>query len=210
MFSGLALLVFAPAMAGSDQVPAATENRKGSYWWFPDDPREVAPYKPTPLEVVERMLELAGVRQNDVVYDLGSGDGRILIAAARKFGAHGVGFEINPKLVERARTNVRKAGVEHLVEIRHQDLMTATFSDATVVTVYLLPEIHERLAPILQRELRPGSRVVASVFDLGDWPPDHEEHLRDHSGRHYDLYLWRIPDNPGTPSRSRNPGQPLH
>jgi len=143
--------------------------------------------------VVERMLELAQVRSDDVVYDLGSGDGRIVIAAAEKYGARGVGFEINRKLLEISRASVKQAGLEHLVEIRDQDVMTADFSKATVVTVYLLPQVHERLAPILQRQLRPGSRVVASVFDLGDWSPDHQEHMRDNRGIHYDLYLWRIP-----------------
>ena len=178
------------------QTPTESGSRKGSFWWFPDDPREVAPYKPTPLEIVERMLELAKVRNDDVVYDLGSGDGRILIAAAKKYGARAVGFELNPKLVERSRANVRKAGVEHLVEIRHQDVMTVDFSEATVVTVYLLPEVNKRLAPLLRKQLRPGARVVASVFDLGDWSPSYQEYLRDHRGIHYDLYLWRIPESP--------------
>lgn len=198
---GLALLLASGAAVCWNQLATASEERKRSFWWFPSDSREVAPYEPTPVEVVERMLELAQVGRDDVVYDLGSGDGRIVIAAARKFGARGVGFEINPELVDKARANVRAAGVEHLVEIRHQDLMAAEFADATVVTVYLLPEVNERLGRILRRELEPGARVVASVLDLGDWPPDREEYLRDHRGRHYDLYLWRIPEKPSNPGR---------
>ena len=162
-------------------------------WWFPEDSREIAPYKATPMNVVERMLELAEVQRGDVVYDLGSGDGRILITAARKYGARGVGLEINRRLVHESRAAIRHSGVENLVEIREQDIMTADFSGASVVTLYLLPEVNALLRPVLERQLRPGVRVVSTDFPIGEWEPDHVEEMRSLKGHHYTLFLWRVP-----------------
>jgi len=146
---------------------------------------------PTPRPVVERMLELAAVTRDDVVYDLGSGDGRIVIAAAQKYGARGVGFEIDPELLQQARQNARRARVDHLVEFRQQDLLTATFSDATVVVLYLGPSANFRLRPKLQRELSAGARVLSHEYDMGSWEPDLREEVTT-SGGTRTIYLWRI------------------
>jgi SAM-dependent methyltransferase len=130
-------------------------------------------YVPTPQAVVDAMLEIAGVNSSDVVYDLGSGDGRIVIAAARKHGARGVGIEIDPALVKRATDNAAAAGVSDRVRFVTQDVFTSDISEATVVTLYLLQSLNERLRPKLVRELKPGTRVVSHVFNMGpEWPPE--------------------------------------
>jgi SAM-dependent methyltransferase len=145
-------------------------------------------YLPTPHPVVEAMLELARVGPGDVVYDLGSGDGRIPIAAARRYGVRAVGVELDARFVERARCNAHAAGVAHLVEFRHEDLFDASLREATVVTLFLFPHTNARLAPKLAAELAPGARVVSHRFGLGDWPP---ERTADAGGR--PLLLWTIP-----------------
>jgi SAM-dependent methyltransferase len=147
------------------------------------------PYVPSPNPVVEAMLKLADVKSTDVVYDLGCGDGRIVIAAARDFGAHGVGVDINPERVQEARENARSAKVEHLVKFEENDLFAADIRPATVVTLYLLPNVNLRLRPKLLKDLKPGTRVVSHSFDMDDWKPDKEVEV---DGRH--LYLWTIPD----------------
>lgn len=152
---------------------------------------KVAPYLPTPTPVVDRMLEMARVTKNDVVYDLGSGDGRIVITAAAKYGARGVGFEIDPALVREARENARLARVEHLVEFRQQDLFTADFFDATVVTLYLGPSTNRRLRPVLQKQLPTGARVLSHEYDMGDWEPDEIEEVSTGWGTRR-IYLWEI------------------
>jgi SAM-dependent methyltransferase len=130
------------------------------------------PFVPTPEEVVDEMLEVAHVTIGDVVYDLGSGDGRIVIAAASRFGAHGVGIEIDPERVREARDNAEQAGVSQLVRFVEGDFFAADISEATVVTLYLLPDVNRLLLPKLLSELRPGTRIVSHNYDLGDWPPD--------------------------------------
>jgi SAM-dependent methyltransferase len=153
----------------------------------------LAPYVPSPPEVVERMLALAAVTRTDVVYDLGSGDGRIPIAAARKFGARGVGFELNPRLVEESRANAKAAGVEGLVEFREQDALTADLSQATVVTLYLLSSANAKLRPILTRQLKPGARIVSHAFSMGpDWPADRIDRFTSRDGDEVTLYLWKV------------------
>ena len=145
-------------------------------------------YVPTPPAVVDGMLELAGVTNNDVVYDLGSGDGRIVIAAAKKYGARGVGIEIDPALVKRAMANAAAAGVADRVRFRTENLFTADIKNATVVTLYLLQSINERLRPKLVRDLRPGTRVVSHVFNMGpEWPPERTSVI-DRSR----IFLWTI------------------
>jgi len=129
------------------------------------------PYVPTPDEVVAGMLQAAGVKKGDVVYDLGCGDGRIVIAAAQKFGTRGVGIDINPVRIQEARENAKKAGVSGLVKFIEQDLFEANIGDATVVTLYLLPAVNLKLRPKLLRDLKPGTRVVSHSFDMGDWKP---------------------------------------
>jgi len=159
----------------------------------------LAPYVVTSPDVVEEALRLAGVGKDDLVYDLGSGDGRIVIAAARRYGARGIGFELEPDLVRRARENARLAGVSHLVEFRVQDVLTVDLSPATVVTVYLSPEANLMLRPRMQEQLRPGARVVSYEFNMGDWLPDVFRQVLDESGRVRALYLWRIgPRRPGS------------
>ena len=129
-------------------------------------------YVPTPQGVVDAMLQLADVKASDVVYDLGSGDGRIVITAAKKFGARGVGFEIDPQLVKTATDNAAAARVSDRVRFVNENLFTADIHEANVVTLYLLQSINERLRPKLVRELKPGTRVVSHVFNMGpEWPP---------------------------------------
>src|SRR5579885_2776452 len=147
-----------------------------------------APYVTTPEHVVNAILKLANVKTSDVVYDLGCGDGRIVIAAAKRYGARGVGVDINPDRIHEARTNARKAGVEMLAKFERNDLFDADISGASVVFLYLLPEVNLRLRPKLLGELKPGSRVVSHSFDMGDWKPDKHEMV---SGSH--IYLWTIP-----------------
>lgn len=154
--------------------------------------QSLAPYVPSPPEVVDRMLTLAGVTRDDVVYDLGCGDGRIPIAAAKKYGARGVGLDIDPRRIEEARANARAAGVEHLVEFRLEDVMTADVSQASVVTLYLLSSSNAKLRPILTKTLRPGSRIVSHAFSMGaEWPPDTLDRFVTSAGDEITLYLWK-------------------
>ncbi|MFY9313965.1 MAG: class I SAM-dependent methyltransferase [Burkholderiales bacterium] len=146
---------------------------------------------PTPAPVVAAMLRLAGVSPADVVYDLGSGDGRIPIAAARDYGARGVGIELDARLVALARCNAREAGVAHRVDFRQQDLFGADLGEATVVTLFLFPEMNRRLKAKLLAELKPGARIVSHRFDLGDWPPQRTAQ----SGGH-PILLWIVPARP--------------
>lgn len=144
-------------------------------------------YEPTAMPVVRTMLQLAGVGPADIVYDLGSGDGRIPITAAKEFGARGVGIEIDPALVARAQANARNAGVADRVEFRVGDMYAADIAPATVVTLFLHPEPNLKLRPTLRRALRPGARVVSYMWDMGDWKPDAVRRFRG-----YRIFLWRI------------------
>jgi SAM-dependent methyltransferase len=149
----------------------------GGSWMFcvtaySQEPIPEVPYVPTPEEVVVEMLKMARVTQNDMVYDLGCGDGRIVITAAKLFGARGVGVDIDPNLIRRSNENARKAGVTDRVKFIEQDLFETDIREATVVALYLLPELNLQLRPKLLRDLRPGSRIVAHEFDMGDWKPD--------------------------------------
>ncbi|HSC29944.1 MAG TPA: class I SAM-dependent methyltransferase [Vicinamibacterales bacterium] len=153
--------------------------------------QSLAPYVPTPPDVVDRMLALAGVTRDDVVYDLGCGDGRIPIAAAKKYGARGVGIDFDPRRIDESRANAKAAGVEHLVEFRLQDAMQADVSPATVVTLYLLGSSNAKLRPILTRQLRPGARIVSHAFSMGpSWPADRIEQFTSERGDEVTLYLW--------------------
>jgi hypothetical protein len=160
----------------------------------PDASGEVdrdVPYVPTPEAVVNRMLEMASVQSNDVIYDLGSGDGRIVITAAQEYGTRGVGIDIDPERVQEANENARKAQVTDRVQFLQQDLFDTDISEATVVTLYLLPEVNLRLRPKLLRELKPGTRIVSHAFDMGDWQPERTEQV---DGR--TIYYWTVPENP--------------
>jgi precorrin-6B methylase 2 len=151
--------------------------------------KKIVPFVPTPQEVVEGMLELAQVKKDDVVYDLGSGDGRIVITAAKKYGARAVGFEIDPERIKESRENIRKQGLEELAEIREQDILTVDLSQADVLTMYLLPSVNLKLRPKVLSEMAPGSRVVSHAFDMGDWKPDKVVQV---NGRA--VYYWTVPE----------------
>ena len=159
-----------------------------------------APFVATPPDVVGRMLTLAGVTQKDVVYDLGCGDGRIVIAAARTFGARGVGVDIDPMRVAEARRNAALAKVEHLVTFRVEDALETDVSAATVVTLYLLASQNVAIKPALMKQLRPGARVVSHNFAMGDWEPDVVDTFTSADGQTRTLYLWRISSAP-SPAR---------
>ena len=160
---------------------------------FAQTPAPAAPdviYVPTPQSVVDAMLELAQVKSSDIVYDLGSGDGRIVITAAKKYGARGVGIEIDPALAKKATENAAASGVSDRVRFVTGNIFNSDINEATVVTLYLLQSINERLRPKLVRELKPGTRVVSHVFNMGpEWPPQKELMVeRSH------IFLWTIPD----------------
>lgn len=148
------------------------------------------PYDPSPPDVVDRMLALAAVTRDDLLYDLGCGDGRIVIAAAQKYGARGVGIDLDPRRVEEARGNAKGAGVDSRVTFRVGDMYTSDFSDATVVTLFLWPHVNRKLRPILWRQLKAGTRVVSHLWDMGpEWVPDRSETVRDRK-----IHLWTITD----------------
>jgi tRNA G37 N-methylase Trm5 len=153
---------------------------------------KIVPYVPTPQEVVDRMLELAQVKKGDVVYDLGSGDGRIVVTAAKKYGVKAIGFEIDPERIKESHENIKKAGVEKLVEIRQQDIRTVDLSGANVLTMYLLPEVNLMIRPNIWKQMKPGSRIVSHDFDMADWKPLKTEHIKDGSSWDHTLYLWQI------------------
>ena len=151
----------------------------------------LAPYVPTPQDVVDRMLADANVTSSDIVYDLGSGDGRIVITAAKKYGAHGVGIDIDPNRISESRNNARSAGVGDLVEFQRDDILQADVSRATVVTLYLVSSANLKLRPILTRQLRPGARIVSHAFGMGDWKPDKVDQFKDGQGDDRVIYVWR-------------------
>ncbi len=160
---------------------------------FPQSaPPPRAPFVATPPDVVDRMLTLARVSPTDVVYDLGSGDGRIVIAAAQKYGARGVGVDIDPVRVAESLENARRAGLQELVTFKLQDALESDVSEATVVTLYMLSAINVKLRPILQAQLKPGARIVSHSFPIGDWEPNYVDTFRDAAGTTRTLYLWTI------------------
>lgn len=156
--------------------------------WFKLSLARDVPYVPTPETVVEKMLELAQVGPEDVVYDLGSGDGRIVITAAKKYGARGLGVDIDPELIKQARENANNAGVSDRVEFREGNLFEMDLSNASVVTLYLLQSLNMKLRPKLLAELKPGTRIVSHSFDMGDWKPLQEVEIE---GRK--IYYWIAP-----------------
>ena len=155
------------------------------------------PYVPTHESLVDEMLRMAKVGRNDVLYDLGSGDGRIVITAAQRFGTRGVGYDLDPERVSEARENARRAGVTDKVRFEQQDIFTAKIADATVITMYLLPDVNLRLRPKLLAELKPGTRIVSHNYDLGDWQPIQRKEM-DVTGINHTLFLWVVPARAGT------------
>jgi SAM-dependent methyltransferase len=175
-----ALLVFAISLAAGQAV------------------KPEVPYVPTTDPAVQAMLKLADVKKTDIVYDLGCGDGRIVIAAAKTYGAHGVGIDINPQRIQEAKENAKKAGVEDLVRFEENDLFKADIHEATVVTLFLLQTVNLRLRPKLLKELKPGTRIVSNTFDMGDWKADKEETLKGEDddfggGLSHKFFLWIVP-----------------
>ena len=175
-------LTLAAVVAASAQTPATPKE--------PD-----VPYVPTHEKVVAEMLKVAKVTKSDVLYDLGSGDGRIVITAAKKFGTRGTGIELLPSLVREARENAQKAGVSELAKFVEGDIFEANISDATVVTLYLLPAVNMKLRPKLL-ELRPGTRIVSHNYDLGDWQPLQRKEM-EVTGINHSLFLWIVPARTG-------------
>ena len=154
------------------------------------------PYVPTTDDAVQAMLKLANVKKTDIVYDLGCGDGRIVIAAAKNYGARGVGIDIDPQRIKEARENAKRAGVEDLVRFEEKDLFDADIHEATVVTLFLLPTINLRLRPKLLQDLKPGTRVVSNTFDMGDWKAEKEDSIGGLDDDEYlsrRFYFWTIP-----------------
>jgi precorrin-6B methylase 2 len=151
------------------------------------------PYVPTAFEIVEQMLKMANVNENDIVYDLGCGDGRIVITAAKKYGARGVGIDINPERIKESKENALKEGVADRVKFIEQDLFEADISEATVMAIYLMKSVNLQLRPKLFNELQPGTRIVSHNYDMGDWEPEQEVEV------YYDyghmVYFWILPAN---------------
>ena len=168
------------------------------------------PFVPTPPEVIDRMLEMARVKSNDTIYDIGSGDGRIIIQAAKKYGVKGVGIEIDHDLVKKARDNAVREKVEHLVEFRVQDAFTADVSPASVLTVYMLPEFNAKLRPMLEKQLRSGSRVVSHDFEIRGWTPDRIERVKGGLMHDHTIFLFEIeaPFAESHDERLKNEGGP--
>ncbi len=161
--------------------------------------QETIPFVPSPMPVVMRMLEVAELKKGDVLYDMGSGDGRIVIQAAKKYGVRGVGIDLNPELVEKARANAVQEGVSHLVEFRAVDGLTVDISPATVVTLYMFKWFNNQLRPKLQK-LKPGARVIAHDFDIDDWKPTRIEYVSPNESGSSEfseprtLFIWKIED----------------
>jgi SAM-dependent methyltransferase len=151
------------------------------------------PFVRSAPEVIERMLEVARVKPGDVIYDIGSGDGAILIYAAKKYGVKGVGIEIDQDLVNRARSNAHIENVQHLIEFRAQDAFTVDISPATVVTLYMLPEFNAKLRPIMERQLRPGTRIVSHDYAIEGWTPQYAEQVRGTFVHDHSVLLFAIP-----------------
>jgi ribosomal protein L11 methylase PrmA len=156
------------------------------------DAPQLAPYVPTPQDVVDRMLVLAGVQKSDFVVDLGCGDGRIPVTAAKTYGARGLGVDIDPVRIAEANANAKAAGVEHLVTFKLQDALKTDVSSATVVTTYLLSASNLRLRPILTKTMKPGSRIITHNFSMGDWAAEKSDTFKDMDGRSRTIYLYRV------------------
>jgi SAM-dependent methyltransferase len=185
---GIAAIV-AAAIASAQTAPVSQ----------PRKPLDV-PYVPTTEPAVEAMLKLADVKSTDVVYDLGCGDGRIVVAAAKTYGARAVGIDIDPQRIAEANANARRAGVEKLVRFEENDLFQADFKEATVVTLFLLSSVNQKLKPKLLAELKPGTRIVSNTFDMGDWKPVTEftvPNTDEETFLSHRLYLWIVPPREG-------------
>jgi SAM-dependent methyltransferase len=187
---GMALVLLGGAAPRSQTAPAPAGQQSVVDQATPLRRPDVI-YVPTQPEVVDAMLKLANVTKDDVVYDLGCGDGRIVVAAARAFGAKAVGIDIDPQRIAEANANAKTAGVEGRVKFILGDLFEQDLKEATVVTLYLLNQLNLKLRPKLWKELKPGTRVVSHAFDMGDWQPEQKQDVGGTT-----IYLWRIPAHP--------------
>ena len=178
----LSVAAVVPTVVAGRQVPSTAATRL--------DAPNLAPYVPTPQEVVDRMLALAKVTKGDIVIDLGCGDGRIPITAAKVYGARGIGVDIDPQRIAEANANAKREGVAHLVTFKLENALTTDVSTATVVTTYLLTSSNLRLRPMLTRALKPGTRIVAHNFGFGDWTPQKVDSFTDSAKHRRTLYLW--------------------
>ena len=151
-------------------------------------------YVPTPQQLVDVMLQMADVKKDELLYDLGSGDGRLVITAAKVHGARGIGIDIDPQRIAEAKENAAAANVEDRVEFRQADLFKSNFKDAQVITLYLLNELNERLRPQIFAQVKPGTRIVSHAFSMGDWEPDAERTVK-LKGSEYNAYFWVVPAN---------------
>jgi precorrin-6B methylase 2 len=183
IFVGVVALFSAPTLTTSSAQTTPSPQKKA-------DAPQLAPYVPTGHDVVDRMLSLAEVTREDYVVDLGCGDGRIPIAAAKKYGARGLGVDIDPVRIQEANANLKIAGVQNLVEFRLENLLQTDVTRATVVTTFLLSASNLRLRPILTKQLKPGARVVTNTFSMGDWTPAKTDTFVDATGRTRTLYLY--------------------
>jgi ribosomal protein L11 methylase PrmA len=186
------VLALAAALSFAASSPAVAQAQRQPASQTPD-----VIFVPTPQDVVEDMLRLANVQKGDVLYDLGSGDGRIAITAARKYGIKATGIDIDPERIREANDNAKKAGVTNLVQFRQENLFTADFKDATVITLYLLPDLNVKLRPKLWNELKPGTRIVSHQFEMGTWKP---EKKLESNGR--TIYFWTVPPRDKQPKLS--------
>lgn len=178
---------FANTNANVPEVTSATPDPQD------EAPKLDVPFVPTPNEVVDEMLSMAGVKKDDLLYDLGSGDGRIPITAAKRFGTKGVGIDLDPIRVKEAKENAEKENVTELVRFIEGDIFKEDFSEATVVTLYLLPQVNLKLKPELLK-MKPGTRVVSHNYDMGDWKPENSKKLTINGRDHY-VYFWRVPES---------------
>jgi protein-L-isoaspartate O-methyltransferase len=182
-----ALLFFCPRAATQSTPLSPAQSDSGKYL------EHLVPFVPTPLDVAQKMLELAKVQPDDVVYDLGSGDGRIVIMAAQKFGAHAVGVELNSELYEQSTQRIRELGLQDRARILHENMFEINVRHATVVTLYLLTRVNERLRPMLERQLRSGARIVSHEFQVPGWQPAQTEEFTSKAGVPYKIFLYVRP-----------------
>jgi SAM-dependent methyltransferase len=187
VFSAVTAALFVASTAAAAQAPVTDALHVAQAATASRTPDVI--FVPTPQQVVDEMLKVANVKKGDVLYDLGSGDGRIAITAAKRYGVRAVGIDIDPQRIAEANENAKKEGVSHLVTFKNTDLFTTDISEATVVTLYLLPRLNVKLRPKLFAELKNGTRIVSHAFDMSEWQP--EKHLKV-DGR--DVYFWTIND----------------
>jgi SAM-dependent methyltransferase len=182
-----ALLLFCQPATSQTTPLSPAQSDSGKYL------EHIVPFVPTPLEVAQKMLEVAKVQPDDVVYDLGSGDGRIVILAAQKFGAHAVGVELNSELYEESSQRIRKLGLQGRAQILHENMFEVDVRHATVVTLYLLTAVNERLRPMLERQLRSGARIVSHDFQVPGWQPAQTVEVASKNGVASKVFLYIRP-----------------